>query len=40
MVVAIAFFFGGVQMSIIKCPRCDINFIREEEQYCSICKEK
>ena len=25
-------------MSIIKCPRCDINFIREEEQYCSICK--
>jgi len=25
-------------MSIIKCPRCDINFIREEEQFCSICK--
>lgn len=25
-------------MSIVKCPRCDINFIREEEQYCSICK--
>ncbi|MGI6150743.1 MAG: hypothetical protein ACOYIR_02165 [Christensenellales bacterium] len=25
-------------MSIMKCPRCDINFIREEEQYCSICK--
>lgn len=25
-------------MSIIKCPRCDINFIREEEQHCSICK--
>ena len=25
-------------MSIVKCPRCDINFIREEEQFCSICK--
>ena len=25
-------------MAIIKCPRCDINFIREEEGYCSICK--
>ena len=25
-------------MAIIKCPRCDINFIREEEQFCQICK--
>jgi hypothetical protein len=25
-------------MAIIKCPRCDINFIREEDGVCSICK--
>lgn len=25
-------------MAIIKCPRCDINFIREEDGYCDICK--
>ncbi len=25
-------------MRVIKCPRCDINFIREDEKYCSICK--
>ena len=25
-------------MSVIKCPRCEINFIREEDGYCLICK--
>lgn len=25
------------EMSIIKCPRCEINFIKEEDGYCSIC---
>ena len=24
-------------MSVIKCPRCDINFIKEEDGYCPIC---
>lgn len=27
-------------MSVIKCPRCDINFIREEDGYCPICKKE
>ena len=25
-------------MGFIKCPRCELNYIREEEQYCSVCK--
>ena len=25
-------------MGFIKCPRCELNFIREEEQYCPVCK--
>lgn len=25
-------------MNVIKCPRCDINFIRVEEGVCAICK--
>lgn len=25
-------------MAVIKCPRCDINFIREDDKFCSICK--
>ena len=25
-------------MGFIKCPRCEFNYIREEEQYCSVCK--
>ena len=25
-------------MGFIKCPRCERNYIREEEQYCSVCK--
>ena len=25
-------------MCFIKCPRCELNYIREEEQYCSVCK--
>ena len=25
-------------MGFIKCPRCELNYIQEEEQYCSVCK--
>ena len=24
-------------MQVIKCPRCDLNYIREDEKYCKIC---
>ncbi len=24
-------------MQLIKCPRCDLNYIREDEKYCKIC---
>lgn len=27
-------------MSVIKCPRCEINFIQEEDGYCPICKKE
>ena len=27
-------------MSIVKCPRCEINFIKEEDGYCAICKKE
>ena len=25
-------------MGFIKCPRCELNYIKEEEQYCPVCK--
>lgn len=25
-------------MKLIKCPRCELNYIQEEEGYCKICK--
>ena len=25
-------------MGFIKCPRCELNYIHEEEQYCPVCK--
>lgn len=25
-------------MRVMKCPRCEINFIREDEKFCSICR--
>ena len=25
-------------MGFIKCPRCELNYIREEEQFCPVCK--
>ena len=25
-------------MGFIKCPRCELNYIREGEQYCSVCR--
>lgn len=25
-------------MGFIKCPRCELNYIHEEEQFCSVCK--
>ena len=25
-------------MGFIKCPRCELNYIHEDEQYCSVCK--
>ncbi len=24
-------------MKLVKCPRCDLNYIREDEKYCKIC---
>ena len=24
-------------MQLIKCPRCDLNYIREDEKYCRVC---
>ena len=24
-------------MNLIKCPRCDLNYIREDEKYCKVC---
>lgn len=24
-------------MKLVKCPRCDLNYIREEEKYCKVC---
>ena len=24
-------------MQLVKCPRCDLNYIREDEKYCKIC---
>ena len=24
-------------MNLVKCPRCDLNYIREDEKYCKIC---
>ena len=25
-------------MGFIKCPRCELNYIQEDEQYCPVCK--
>lgn len=25
-------------MAMHKCPRCELNYIREEEEYCDVCK--
>ena len=25
-------------MGFIKCPRCELNYIKEEEQFCPVCK--
>ena len=24
-------------MQLVKCPRCDLNYIREDEKYCKVC---
>jgi hypothetical protein len=24
-------------MNLVKCPRCDLNYIREDEKYCRVC---
>ena len=24
-------------MKLLKCPRCDLNYIREDEKYCKVC---
>ena len=24
-------------MKLVKCPRCDLNYIREDEKYCKVC---
>ena len=24
-------------MKLVKCPRCDLNYIQEEEKYCKVC---
>jgi len=28
---------GGSAMNLVKCPRCDLNYIREDEKYCKVC---
>ena len=28
---------GGNAMNLVKCPRCDLNYIREDEKYCKVC---
>ena len=28
---------GKKPMNLIKCPRCDLNYIREDEKYCKVC---
>ena len=25
-------------VAYIKCPRCDLNYISEEQEYCDVCK--
>ena len=27
-------------MKLVKCPRCDLNYIREDEKYCKICMQE
>jgi predicted amidophosphoribosyltransferase len=29
---------GLTAMALHKCPRCELNYIREEEQYCDVCR--
>lgn len=33
----ITLFQEGKSMNLIKCPRCDLNYIREDEKYCKVC---
>ena len=28
---------GGNAMNLVKCPRCYLNYIREDEKYCKVC---
>ena len=28
---------GVKSMRFVKCPRCELNYIKEDEQYCSVC---
>lgn len=28
----------GSQFKYVICPRCELNYIREDEEYCSVCK--
>ena len=29
---------GGFYMGFVKCPRCELNYMQDDEQYCSVCK--
>ena len=29
---------GVTDVGFIKCPRCELNYIREDEQFCSVCR--
>lgn len=30
--------YGGIMGKYIKCPRCELNWILEENEYCDVCK--
>ena len=30
--------YGGIMGKYIKCPRCELNWILEEDEYCDVCK--
>lgn len=33
----ILFIIGVVNMALVKCPRCELNYMKDTEKYCSVC---